>query len=499
MNDLERKLLDSPTLPTLPAVAQRVLELLRDEDADLRQLAEVIACDPSLTAKMLRLINSSLYGMSREIVSLREAVLYLGMNAVRSVALSFSFLAGMRPLGPNVPELVDLWRLSLMNALASRRLATEAGGWDPEEAFLAGLVADCGVLLLYKALPEYPGILRRFYEGEADLLDLERGSVDTDHMHLGAALLKRWEFPEHFRSVVAAHHDPSLRSPGSREEHRARILTAAWLCARALRTPGFAIEVPDLDQHASTLLGLPVAVARAAIAELPDELSEAASLFEIPAGEPRSYEVILQEANEALSELAVEASSMATPPEGLAEGDPAGFAHVRRQLAGTLEEDEAAGLLVRASFDTLLEAFHRRARQARTPLGVMLIEIIDLKEIESREGEAGVNATLAELARRISSRMRGTDQFARFAWDQIAALAPSCGSADLKHAAERVRLRAESEPLETPCGSWPCQVAIGLASATPHRDGIDSRALVSLASAALDRANTSPERIALGS
>ncbi|MFQ5696692.1 MAG: HDOD domain-containing protein [Myxococcota bacterium] len=494
MNDLERKLLGSPSLPTLPVVAQRILELLQDSDVDLSRVASVLSCDSSLTARVLRMINSPLYGLARPVVSLREAVLYLGINAVRSVALSFSFISTFPP-GSEGQALEDLWRTSLMNALAARRLAGEVGGWDAEEAFLAGLIADCGAMLLLKQLPEYGALVQRFCQGEADLLDLERASVDTDHMRVASLLLEHWNFPEPLRLVLATHHDPSPLPPGSSEELQARILTGAWLCARTLSVPGFSGEAASLPQHLSILLGLSIAPARAIISELPDELREVAGFFQIPVAQQRSWHELLGEANEELSRLAIDAERSAEDTAAAAEAELADLSDLRTQLTDRLAHDPNAPLLSRPSFERVLEAYHGQARRSRHSLGLMLIELEDLKSIEARFGPAAVDGAMAQAAERVLRQMRSGDWLGRFGVAQIAVLVSRCPSGALRRAAERVRQSLEQSPLELAEGSFRCSATIGLASSDPHRDGLDPRALSALVASALDRARASSEAI----
>lgn len=498
MNELERKLLESPSLPTLPAVAQRILELLQDSDVDLSQVASVLSCDSSLTARVLRMINSPLYGLARPVISLREAVLYLGMNAVRSVALSFSFIATFPP-GSENPALEDLWRTSLMQALAARRLAAELGGWEAEEAFLAGLIADCGAMLLLKQLPEYEALIQRFCEGEADLLELERASIETDHMRVASLLLERWNFPEPLRLVLAAHHDPSQLPPGSAEELQARILTGAWLCARTLSVPGFASEATSLPQHLSILLGVPTPVARAIISELPDELREVAGFFQIPVDQQRSWHELLGEANEELSRIAIDAERSSEDVAAAAAAELSNLSSLRAQLAGRLAKDPDAPLLPRGSFEILLEAYHAQARRSRRPLGLMRVELEDMKSVEDRFGSAAVDEAMAQVADRILHQMRSEDRLGRFGAFEIAVLVSGCPSEALRSAAERVRQSIERSPLELSHGSFQCSAMIGLASSEPHRDGLDPRALSLLAASALDRARASSEAIVAAS
>ena len=495
MNEFERRLIESPDLPTLPAVAQRILELCNQVDIDLIHLSNTISADPAITTRILRLINSPAYGLTREIVSIREAVLYLGFNAVRSVALSFSFLRSLREgHTPSVKGLNEVWRTSLMNALATRRLAQEVGGWDGEEAFLAGLIADCGTLLMYKLVPEYPDLVVSFRQGEADLLDLERANLSTDHMRLGELLLEAWRFPEDFRTLIAGHHDSSRLPTDSTLELRARILTASWICARALTVPAFAPETLRLDRRVAGLLGLPVAVVRAIASELPDELRDTAAVFEIAADQQLGFDELLERANQRLSQLALEGeqAQMQAREEG-EKYDRILFTDLRRKLGSSLSTDESSGLLSRDSFDIVLDAFFRRAREARSSLSVMVIELEELKAL----GPAIAGEVIREVRSRVEAQTRSSDVSARFAEDQVSVLIAGCWPADLEHVAERVRVEVEGRPFVTRGTERSFSVAIGVATTTPHLDALDPRAFVRLVCSALDRAKGSPARISV--
>lgn len=498
MNPLEHKLVKSPSVPTLPMVAQKLLQLLNRRDVELSQLADLISVDPGLTLKVVRLINSPLYGIVREITSLRDAVIYLGMNAVRSVALSFSFLSAFPAGEKSGDRLNGLWRTSLMNALAARRLAAELGGWDVEEAFLAGLVADVGTLLMYRAVPEYPELVNRFYGGEADLLELEQQHLETTHPVLGSFLLEAWKFPRHLIELVKFHHDPTLVESNSEMEQRARVLYAAWLCARALTVSGFTDKISSLEHRVSGVLGIPVVVARGITAELPTELRETAAVFEVPVDEQRSYDELLDEANQTLSRLALEADQSARDLAGALAVGRTAFRQISNPGAEPGNLDNETGLLSRPAFDTLLEALHRRAREIHRPIGLMVFQIENLKSILEHNGHEVALEVLAKIGERVPRLIRQSDYCARLSDDQIAVLAPGCSAPDLLNAGERVRFGFEDGSLSTTAGPVSCQVVVGLASTTPHKDAIDPQTLVGFATSALDRAKLTPERLVLG-
>jgi diguanylate cyclase (GGDEF)-like protein len=495
MNEFERQLIGSRSLPTLPAVAQRILEVCSRDESDLIDLSNTISYDPAIATRVLRLINSPAYGLCREVVSMREAVLYLGFNAVRSVALSFSFIHSFKgPDGPSAQGFNELWRTSLASGLAARRLAQELGGWDGEEAFLSGLIADCGTLLMYKKVPEYPSLVARFRQGEADLLELERANLPTDHMKIGAHLLERWSFPAHFWTVIGAHHDARRLAADSSLELRVRVLNSAWLCARAVTVPGFGGDILRLDHRVARLLGLPVTVVRAIASELPDEILEVANVFDIPAGQQLSFEELIEQANENLSEIALDAERALSRVESeQSDYDRVLFTNLRAELASSLSTDGQSGLLSSESFETVLDAFHNRAREARSALGVMIIEVDNLKEL----GAESLGEALGQIRERIEDQTRPSDVSARVSDHQVVVLMPGCSTLDLEHVAERVRVALEGRPLALDGTEIACPVSIGMVATNPHVDSVDVGAFLRLAWSALDRAHGTPERIAV--
>jgi diguanylate cyclase (GGDEF)-like protein len=485
MNPFERGGLEPPDLPPPPEIAAAILELGEPARPDPDALLRLIEGDAELRRRLPELIQSSLCRDERRSGSLREAAAYLGAARLGSLALSLALFAGLRGISSGRAGPAQLWRTSLASALAASRLAAETGGWEPEEAFLAGLVADCGSLLMHERLDAYPRLLERFQAGEADLLDLERAVVHTDHMRVGVRLLASWGLPEKLCGVVAAHHDPGALESGSPEELRARILNASWLCARALTVPAFHAEAATLDQHVSVLVGLTPTLVRAIAAELPDELRELGRIFGVPVDRQPSFEQILARAAEARGQLALLAEEWATSAQ--TEG-PGQFADL--DLAW-----EGEGLPSRAEFEHMLELVHRRARQTQSSYAVMMIDLSDLKRDPGCRADAGVEEAVAEVYRRATRHLRASDRWARFTEDQLAILLPGCPPEALKRAATRTRDSIEATPIESGAGPLQCRVGIGLAASTPGRDGLDPRTLLRLACSALDRWRTFPERI----
>src|ERR1051325_6151536 len=143
--ELIERILRCPTLPTLPAVAVRVLELTGDESVSLERLAEEIQNDQALAAKVLKTINSSFYGVRRPCGTISQAMVMLGLSAVKSLALSFSLVSSIG-FGDDEFDHVAYWRRGLYTAAAAKIIAREVGRAFEDEAFLGGLLQDVGMM-----------------------------------------------------------------------------------------------------------------------------------------------------------------------------------------------------------------------------------------------------------------------------------------------------------------------------------------------------------------
>src|SRR5262245_24495269 len=166
--------LSCPGLPSLPTVAVQVLNLARNPNVQLDQIARVIQNDPALCARILKTVNSSFFGLSKPCPTITRALAYLGLNTVKSLVLGFSLVDWIET-SDDVDDLQDYWRRSVCSAATARRLAAMVKGCDPEEAFVAALVQDIGVLAMRRAIgPAYRNITSQCRGRHEMLADLCR-------------------------------------------------------------------------------------------------------------------------------------------------------------------------------------------------------------------------------------------------------------------------------------------------------------------------------------
>lgn len=199
-----------PELPSLPRAALHIIQMVQDPNVDLQKLGKAVEMDPSLAMKLVRLSNSSLFGLSREVLSVHQALVILGLRTVKMAALSFTLLESF-PKGREGDMLASIWKRILTNAMGCRLMAT-LFDVEAEEAFLSGMLQDIGMLLLAKQNGErYFQILEKAYSEEGgDLLTMERSELEIDHAQMGARLVEHWKLPATLGQTIAGHHQVDI-------------------------------------------------------------------------------------------------------------------------------------------------------------------------------------------------------------------------------------------------------------------------------------------------
>lgn len=203
------------TLPALPGTAVRLLAELGPSGSDARRLAALVNQDMGLAAKVLRVANSPFYGQSRSIDSVERALVLLGLDVVRNIAVASSldplFRGGQ--IGPGF-HMRELWRHSLAVALLADSIAHQFVPEARPQAFIAGLLHDIGILVAVHVLPneflQLVGDAAQYVDADRTLLaELELRHLGATHDELGAALLQHWLIPEPLLRAAANHHHPS--------------------------------------------------------------------------------------------------------------------------------------------------------------------------------------------------------------------------------------------------------------------------------------------------
>ncbi len=195
-------------LPTLPSALPRLLALMEDENAGAGQIVEAISTDPALTSKILQVANSAYYGFSKTIANLDRALPLLGLNMVKSLALTMGVLRSLPADRDDIHfSSQGLWTHSLAVATAINELGKRLR-LETEYLFTLGLLHDVGKVVLFHYFPEmYIEALEEAVKRQGqDLALVEREVMGLDHGEVGQMLLKRWKFPDLIAGPIGVHH-----------------------------------------------------------------------------------------------------------------------------------------------------------------------------------------------------------------------------------------------------------------------------------------------------
>lgn len=454
MNEqLAERIRQCPNLPSLPAIAVQVLDLVHQPDVDLAEIARTISKDSALTSKILRTVNSSFYARSHAVSTISHALVILGLQSVKTLVLGFTLVANLREKGF---KHMDYWRRSIYAATASRSLAAKVGIVQQEEAFLAGLLADVGMLVLdwvmgeeysrvYGALPSHDGLVAG-----------ERACFGMDHSDASAILAGQWKLPPVLAVPMGAHHDPS-RLPDPGLKRLAEVVCVASRCADVFVDAEPAEAIADVRRLCKETFNFAEGDCDTLMNEVGTRAKEIAPLFEISMGTPTSYDDILKRASETLVELEKNGKAAAPAVTGTITNAAAAEA-----------PDALARLANRERLDKFLTERLSAAAQSSTDLSLLLIDLDNFKEIIDRHSQTVGEGLLRAVAAIVSSTARAEDLAARYSGEQIALVLTDMNRAAAITIAEQLRRCIVAKPLPGSASvSLPITVSIGVANFEP--------------------------------
>ncbi|WP_339735803.1 HDOD domain-containing protein [uncultured Gimesia sp.] len=245
-------------IATLPAVAHQIMNLVADAESTTDDLRKVIINDPALSACILKVVNSSYYGFPQQIGSIDRAIVLLGLNAIKNIAIATSLNKVFKSnrIGTDFDP-CDLWTHSVAVAICARELSVMSGLGDPDEVFLAGLIHDIGIMVEMQAnhqeFVEIIGIVSR--EQDTTFRQAEEQVLGATHELFGAYTCREWNFPPHFEHVVRYHHHP-LQLPETDRIIPVLVHVADILAANIHEGYSRTVETETIDPEMLSILNL---------------------------------------------------------------------------------------------------------------------------------------------------------------------------------------------------------------------------------------------------
>ncbi|MFC1592197.1 HDOD domain-containing protein [Thermodesulfobacteriota bacterium] len=268
-------------LSTLPQVLRKILDITADPNAGAADLQDILKSDPALTGKLLKVANSSYYGLREKVTNVKNAVVFLGFKTVKNMAVAAS-VCDMFKSDEKISgySRVELWKHSVAVAVCAKSIAQRAGLKIGEELFTAGIMHDIGIIIADQYLHEHLcAVLESPERQETPFCELEKKLLGFDHAALGEKVAQQWKIPEDISRIIGFHHRPHM-CPESHRIHSTIVYLSDVLCNA--KQIGFIVNAQvDKERLGAALEDIKFQKQDISIIleELPRELDKAKELF----------------------------------------------------------------------------------------------------------------------------------------------------------------------------------------------------------------------------
>jgi diguanylate cyclase (GGDEF)-like protein len=446
-------ILRSPRLPSLPTIAIEVIDLVQQRDVNVKQIAYTISHDPALSGKILRTVNSSFYGLSQPVSTITHALVILGLNSVKTLALGFSLVGKLKDAQADGFDHIGYWKRSLFTAVAARALAREMSLLHQEEAFLGGLLQDLGMLAMSQALgTEYHALIVEAGPAHSAIVRACRARYHTDHAEIGAALAEHWHLPQVLVTPIRFHEQPDS---GPHElMPLIRCVALGNRVADIFLTPNPAQALDAYYQQAQAWFKLDRDRAEAILQTAQRHSVETERLFDLPVGAAQESQEILARAHETLLQLSMQREQQSSALE-----------EQNRRLAEQAMTDSLTGVANRRHFNQFATEQFTGSSRTGTPLSLLFLDTDYFKRFNDTYGHLTGDRVLVELASLTRRCVPGSAVVARYGGEEFAIVLPATDRVSAARIAEEVRRAVEACHIEGAQGeALRITVSIGVAT-----------------------------------
>jgi len=477
-------------LPSPPAIAVKILEAVRKDRQDFRELGRIISSDPALTVKVLTFANSSYYGLSNRVDSIEKAISIIGTEALKNIALSFVIVRNFKQGVSNGFDYNFFWKRAITAAVSAELLSKKIGRRS-EDIFVTALLMDIGIMVMCICKPlDYQRVFDEKRVRGINVVEAERLVFGFDHQEVGFELLNEWKIPQQIASPIRRHHQRPSNGKISSETilYTADVVSSVYHSSKSVKK--FSVLQGILEKVAG--------YNEEQVQELVDEVGEKTlgvlSSFDIDAGNMKPYSQILQEANEELEklnlsyeQLVMELKQAKEKAEKLANE----LMEANKRLRDMAFKDGLTGLYNHRYFQELMGRELSRAERYRRPLSLIMIDIDHFKRINDTYGHPQGDVVLRSISRVIRKSIRESDIAARYGGEEFAIVLPETDLKGAAIAAERLRRKVEAEKIKLNGKEIGVTISLGVASLERPQKGIKKSDIIDLADRALYKSKKS--------
>jgi diguanylate cyclase (GGDEF)-like protein len=448
-------------LPTLPGIALKLIEAVRQEEPNIEEITKLISSDPPLSAEILKCINSPFYSLKTKVTSVNHAVNMLGLKTVKNLALSFSLVNNFQPEGPFSFDYKSFWKDSLIGAISARSLAANVRPDLSEDSFYLGLMHNLGILTLVRCLPkQYSLVIKEMQTSGCSYHEAEDIVLGFNHMTVGKCLIQSWGLPELFYLPIGYHHQPEKMSTESSEiEILTKILHLSTLFIDLFNDSDKCFALSLIELHARNYKFYD----KLKIDEIGQKIHEYTQqifpFFEISVKDNDHYTELIESARKEIINLAADLMNKVVQQKREIQS-------LREQII----QDVMTPLINYQYFHELLDQEIYRSRRYKFPLSIIIADIDDLKSINDTIGSPAGDFVIKTLADCLRKELRQSDDIARYGGDEFGIILPETSSEGGLKAAERLSKAIRALNIVYNKKTISCTLSFGVASLLPDQE-----------------------------
>jgi len=410
-------------MPTLPIVVQKLVDLCKNENANFSEFARVIESDSGFASRILKVANSAYYGLRIKATTLDRAISALGLKYVKSITLGYhlaNVLNSFQTVGFNMD---NYWRESLLRAVMARQIAHRYCPDHSEEAFLIGLLQNCGIPFLVQAFGKpYAELWSNIQKSPGTLYQLERKLFQFNHLKAASLITKQWALPELLSEPICMHHYRSQSEPSIADE--VKLCQVAYFVGTLSLANIDSISEDDitLADFCQSAFGLDKPALREILEKTRQEFYSVAQLFAGIVPDKVDVAELLSNANEMLCELAhdsylktfdleAELKQLEDKCKKLSES-----AEFYRHQDGT---DPLTGLAKQSELKAYLKESSEKVRKGESEMAVLFIDIDDFSSFKDQFGHVLADSLLQEIGQLLQNIFSDNGCVARYGGDEI--------------------------------------------------------------------------------
>jgi diguanylate cyclase (GGDEF)-like protein len=448
--EIEKAFADAK-LPTSPALALRIVQLSKDPDAGIRDFAELLSADPALAARLLQAANAAETGQRQRVTTLERAVTLLGTRRVKSLALGFQLVAHLDRLGGAKFDMPRFWQHALVRGCLARALAEAYVPAHADEAFLVGLLQDCGIIVLVQVLgAEYAELVQDGGRTPSALLEAEAAEFPHTHVDAVGALMAAWKLPTEIADPIERHH--LAPDPDELNDDFAKLHAVSYVVGTT--SLDSALEGTDADRSlaetAARLFDFDEAQWQAIQEKAATEYAASAAIYGDKLAQDVDVLDILGEANRQLSRVADETEQRVADLMVAQERMLGNHQRVAKSLREYRERaaiDPLTGLLNRGALARQLRTLVADRSREICQFGVVFLDLDDFKSINDVYGHVVGDQVLKAAAGILHAVVGDRGIVGRFGGEEFVAVVPHASAEAVCALSNQIveRMRA-SEP-----------------------------------------------------